>query len=238
MKTVTPSPAAPLQPNGDLATIAVYQKRTMQCAVGAARLARFKFQQQGWLAPRLISPIAPAQPGWETHAALGSAGTAWNHLCHFWLNRTVVLRAERALMANALRANALREWLAGRQIGCRALLCAAFATLVVTVSLAQDAGVSGIPLGPANINGQNNTGRDPSGIGNASKVAPLPEPSIHAATPPTAAPLVSTQAGRVGVARPRFSHLSPRARRIAERAAVKEYDRLLRHGAVSICRGC
>lgn len=152
----------------------------------------------------------------------------------FWLNRPVVLRAERALVANALG-----EWLAlGRRIGCRALLSAAFATLLATVSLAQDAGVSGIPLGPANINGQNNTGRDPSGIGNASKVAPLPEPSIHAATPPTAAPLVSTQAGRVGVARPRFSHLSPRARRIAERAAVKEYDRLLRHGAVSICRGC
>lgn len=136
-------------------------------------------------------------------------------------------------------ANAQREWLAfGRQIGSRALLGAAFALLLATASLAQDAGVSGIPLGPANINGQNNTGRDPSGIGNASKVAPLPEPSIHAATPPTAAPLVSTRVGRVGVAKLRFSHLPPRERRIAERAAVKEYDRLLKHGAVSICRGC
>jgi hypothetical protein len=123
-------------------------------------------------------------------------------------------------------------------MGSRALLGIAFATLLATASLAQDAGVSGIPQGPANINGLNNTGRDPSGIGNASKVAPLPEPSIHAVTPPAAAPLVSTQVGRVGVARPRFSHLSPRERRIAERAAVKEYDRLLKHGAVSICRGC
>ena len=139
----------------------------------------------------------------------------------------------------ASMANAQREWLAfGRRVGGRMLPGAAFALLLATASLAQDAGVSGIPLGPANINGQNNTGRDPSGIGNASKVAPLPEPSIHAAMPPPAAPLVSTQVGRAGMARPRFSHLSPRARRIAERAAVKEYDRLLKHGAVSICRGC
>ena len=136
-------------------------------------------------------------------------------------------------------ADAQGEWLAfGRKMGSRLLLGIALAMLLATVSFAQDAGVSGIPLGPANINGQNNTGRDPSGIGNATKVAPLPEPSFRAVTPPTAAPLVSTRAGRVGVVRPRYSHLSPRERRIAERAAVKEYDRLLKHGAVSICRGC
>jgi len=135
-------------------------------------------------------------------------------------------------------ANTQCEWLAsGTQMGSRAFLGIAFATLLATASFAQDAGVSGIPLGPANINGQNNTGRDPSGIGNASKVAPLPEPSIHPAGP-TASPLVSTRVGRVGVARPRFSHLPPRQRRIAEKAAVKEYDRLLKHGAVSICRAC
>lgn len=136
-------------------------------------------------------------------------------------------------------ADAQCEWLAfGRKMGSPVLPGIALAMLLATVSLAQDAGVSGIPLGPANINGQNNTGRDPSGIGNATKVAPLPEPSIRAVTPPTGAPLVSTRVGRVGVVRPRYSHLSPRERRIAERAAVKEYDRLLKHGAVSICRGC
>jgi hypothetical protein len=136
-------------------------------------------------------------------------------------------------------ANAQCQSLAfGRKIGSRALLGIAFATLLATSLLAQDAGVSGIPLGPANINGQNNTGRDPSGIGNASKVAPLPEPSLHPAGPGGAAPLTSTRVGRVGVARPDFSHLPARQRRIAEKAAVKEYDRLLKHGAVSICRGC
>jgi hypothetical protein len=135
--------------------------------------------------------------------------------------------------------NAKRQWPPfGRQIGRRALLAAGLTTLLAGASLAQDAGVSGIAPGPANINGINNTGRDPSGIGNASKVAPLPEPSIHPMAPPNAAPLVSTRVGRVGVARPDYSHLSPRQRRIAERAAVKEYDRLLKHGAVSICRGC
>jgi len=123
-------------------------------------------------------------------------------------------------------------------MGSRTLLGIALASLLATASFAQSPDVSGIPLGPGNVNGQNNTGRDPSGIGNASKVAPLPEPSLHPAGPPTAAPLVSTRVGRVGVARPRFSHLPPRERRIAERAAVKEYDRLLKHGAVSICRGC
>jgi hypothetical protein len=123
-------------------------------------------------------------------------------------------------------------------MGSRALLGIALATLLATASFAQSPDVSGVPLGPANINGQNNTGRDPSGVGNASRVAPLPEPSLHPVSPSSAAPLVSTRVGRVGVARPRFEHLPPRERRIAEKAAVKEYDRLLKHGAVSICRGC
>ncbi len=123
------------------------------------------------------------------------------------------------------------------EIGRRVLLGIALATLLATASFAQSPDVSGIPLGPANVNGQNNTGRDPSGVGNASKVAPLPEPSMHPVGP-TASPLVSTRVGRVGVDRPRFERLPPRQRRIAEKAAVKEYDRLLKHGAVSICRGC
>jgi hypothetical protein len=38
--------------------------------------------------------------------------------------------------------------------------------------------ISGIPPGPANIGGLNNVLADPSGIGNASKMAPLPPPHI------------------------------------------------------------
>jgi hypothetical protein len=38
--------------------------------------------------------------------------------------------------------------------------------------------ISGIPPGPANIGGLNNVLADQSGIGNASKMAPLPPPHI------------------------------------------------------------
>ena len=38
--------------------------------------------------------------------------------------------------------------------------------------------ISGIPLGPANSGGMNNVLADPSGIENAYKVAPLPQPHI------------------------------------------------------------
>jgi hypothetical protein len=38
-------------------------------------------------------------------------------------------------------------------------------------------GVSGIPVGPGSVGGGNNSVNDPSGIGNAAKVAPPPPPS-------------------------------------------------------------
>jgi hypothetical protein len=38
--------------------------------------------------------------------------------------------------------------------------------------------ISGIPPGPANVGGMNNSTVDPSGIANASKSAPLPPPRI------------------------------------------------------------
>jgi hypothetical protein len=38
--------------------------------------------------------------------------------------------------------------------------------------------ISGIAAGPANAGGLNNTTVDPSGIGNASRVAPIPPPRI------------------------------------------------------------
>jgi hypothetical protein len=39
-------------------------------------------------------------------------------------------------------------------------------------------GISGIPQGPGNAGGMNNVAVDPSGIGNASRMAPLPQPHI------------------------------------------------------------
>jgi hypothetical protein len=38
--------------------------------------------------------------------------------------------------------------------------------------------ISGIAPGPANAGGMNNVTVDPSGIANASKIAPLPQPNI------------------------------------------------------------
>src|SRR5258708_12630037 len=38
--------------------------------------------------------------------------------------------------------------------------------------------ISGIPAGPANVGGMNNASVDPSGIGNANQVAPIPPPPI------------------------------------------------------------
>jgi hypothetical protein len=38
--------------------------------------------------------------------------------------------------------------------------------------------ISGIPQGPGNAGGMNNVAVDPSGIGNASRMAPLPQPHI------------------------------------------------------------
>jgi hypothetical protein len=44
--------------------------------------------------------------------------------------------------------------------------------------------ISGIAPGPANIGGLNNVTVDPSGIANASKIPPLPQPHITVPTIP------------------------------------------------------
>jgi hypothetical protein len=44
--------------------------------------------------------------------------------------------------------------------------------------------ISGIARGPANAGGMNNAGVDPSGIANASKMAPIPPPRITVPTVP------------------------------------------------------
>src|SRR5438128_9678509 len=62
------------------------------------------------------------------------------------------------------------------------------------ISLAQgsgDAGVSGIPRGPGNVGGLNNSINDPSGAGN--RIAAPPPPSMAVPTMPSAAPAISTR---------------------------------------------
>jgi hypothetical protein len=109
---------------------------------------------------------------------------------------------------------------------------------------AQDAGVSGIPPGPANARGLNGSVNDPSGIGNAARVPAIPPPSTSPVTAPSAAPSTSYRSSTYRALpaqrlakfkRKRFG--SQRSRRAAERAEVRENDRLL--GRIpSICRGC
>jgi hypothetical protein len=130
------------------------------------------------------------------------------------------------------------------------VLAAALAILLATAALAQDAGVSGVPPGPGNVNGLNGSIRDPSGIGNAAKMPPLPAPAIRPVTPTAVAPLNSTRpllrqgllrqgSVRAGAMKPRrMRFASSHVRRDMERAAVKENDRLLNRGITSICRGC
>jgi hypothetical protein len=122
------------------------------------------------------------------------------------------------------------------------LFAVALAVLLATPSFAQDAGVSGIPPGPGNVNGLNGSIRDPSGVGNASRMPSLPQPSTAPVTPSVSAG--SRSAIRPGLTRVRVARghrtrfMSARARHRAERTAVKENDRLLKHGVTSICRGC
>jgi len=76
-----------------------------------------------------------------------------------------------------------RGWIAGRA----ALLTVAVVGLLAAPSRspAQDAGVSGIPPGPANARGLNGSVNDPSGIGNAARVPAIPPPAITPVIPPT-----------------------------------------------------
>jgi hypothetical protein len=109
-----------------------------------------------------------------------------------------------------------------------------------SIALAQDAGVSGIPRGPGNVGGLNNSINDPSGAGN--RLAAPPPPSMAVPTVPSAAPAISTRApqGSVRVARRvnRHSVSTHKSRRAAKRETVRVDDKLLDRKLRSICRGC
>jgi hypothetical protein len=130
----------------------------------------------------------------------------------------------------------------GRTTARAALLSAAVLALLAAParSPAQDAGVSGIPPGPANARGLNGSVNDPSGIGNAARVPAIPSPTVTPVMPPAASPSVAYRAPpvqrAVKIRRTRFA--ASRPRHVAARAAVREKDRLLGDGVPSICRGC
>lgn len=129
------------------------------------------------------------------------------------------------------------------------MLVAATALLLALASplaaLAQGTDVSGIPAGPGNAaRGGNGSVLDPSGIGNAGKVAPLPQPNLNpVSVPRTSSPSVSARlppSGTVGTSS-RLTEAPTRhgARRSRHgRDAVSESDRDIDRKLVGICRGC
>jgi hypothetical protein len=132
-----------------------------------------------------------------------------------------------------------RGWMTGRA----ALLSMAVLALLAAPSRspAQDAGVSGIPPGPANARGLNGSINDPSGIGNAARVPAIPPPVITPVMPPTLSPPV---AGYRNFPVQRAVKVRPtrvatyKSRRAADRAAVREKGKLIEGKSISICRGC
>jgi hypothetical protein len=139
------------------------------------------------------------------------------------------------------RAQSVKIFSRGWTIGRAAVMSAAVLGLLATPAPAQDAGVSGIPPGPANARGLNGSVSDPSGIGNAAKVPAIPPPVITPVPVPTlSGPAATYRTLPVQRSvRMRRAQLAPSiSRRSATRAAVREQDRLLDHKITSICRGC
>jgi hypothetical protein len=139
------------------------------------------------------------------------------------------------------RAQSVKIFSRGWMIGRAAVISVAVLGLLATPAPAQDAGVSGIPPGPANARGLNGSVSDPSGIGNAAKVPAIPPPVISPAPVPTlAAPAATYRTFPVqrSVRMRRTRLAASGSRHSATRAAVRENDRLLDHKITSICRGC
>jgi hypothetical protein len=124
----------------------------------------------------------------------------------------------------------------GKSLFCAAaLLCSLAGPLFAQGS--GDAGVSGIPRGPGSVGGLNNSLNDPSGVGNAARIAPPSPPSMAAPAVPSAAPPLSSRvaprlapAYRMG----RQSVVSRKFRRW--RGHARRHHRV--DSKFSICRGC
>jgi hypothetical protein len=139
-----------------------------------------------------------------------------------------------------------RRWMSSRTIIVSIAVCLLASP---ARSPAQDAGVSGIPPGPGNVNGLNNSIRDPSGIGNAARIPALPQPTITPVTPPALAPSAGYRTYspaytyrpihvRPPVKTKRTRFATKKSHRSAVSAHVSKQDKRIDNGVVSICRGC
>src|SRR6478672_13691520 len=109
--------------------------------------------------------------------------------------------------------------------------------------------ISGIPRGPANAGGMNNAAVDPSGIGNAAKMATLPQPHIAAPTQPGGSrnpgARPSMNVDQQSVPEAPVGHRQPRADQVpSESNLMNPNDPINRENAAldrminGICRGC
>ncbi len=130
-----------------------------------------------------------------------------------------------------------------------ALVSLALLCLPASPAPAQDAGVSGIPPGPGNVNGLNGSVRDPSGIGNAAKIPALPSPRIAPVPVPTLSPSAGYRSFSPAASyRPlhvrhaakgkRTRVATTKSHRVAAKAHVSDEDKLIDRKVISICRGC
>jgi hypothetical protein len=130
-----------------------------------------------------------------------------------------------------------------------ALVSLALLGLLASPAPAQDAGVSGIPPGPGNVNGLNGSIRDPSGIGNAAKLPALPSPRIAPVPVPTLSPSAGYRSFSPAASyrplhvrhavkgkRPRVA--TTKSHRAAAKAQVSDEDKRIDRKVISICRGC
>jgi hypothetical protein len=148
-------------------------------------------------------------------------------------------------MSRAQTISIFHGWTNGRAaLASLALLC-----LLASPAPAQDAGVSGIPPGPGNVNGLNGSIRDPSGIGNAGKVPALPSPRIAPVPVPTVSPSAGYRSSspaasyralpvRRAAKGKRTRVAATRSRRAAASAHVSDEDKRIDRKIISICRGC
>jgi hypothetical protein len=108
--------------------------------------------------------------------------------------------------------------------------------------------ISGVPRGPANAGGLNNSTVDPSGIGNASRLARLPQPRMAAPTQPGGVPnptLPSMNLYQQSIPEAPTGHRQPRADQVpSEQNLTNPNDPMNRENAAldrminGICRGC
>ena len=107
--------------------------------------------------------------------------------------------------------------------------------------------ISGIPRGPANAGGMNNAAVDPSGIGDAARIATLPQPRTAAPQPggsrnPAASPSMNVEPQALGEVS--GGHSQPRADQVpSEKNLMNPNNPVNQENAaidrmINICRGC